>query len=593
MGLIINSKILNYEDFNPIYVVSKDIEGVLPYEINLPKHPKPEDITNFGLQKENQYFKKEQPPQSLNALILKGREQFNRLTETDKKKNPLNKILQNLAAKDREVGKWIEGQWEKRLNGDWQYINGKPMHIPGIAWYYLNYYRMDVGSPDFRVSDIDFWMWWEYGVCKKNNVFGGINFTRRRAGKTYRGGNILLEGTTRKKNVLSGMQSKTLKDVQGVFSKAIVPAWKAQPFWFAPKFANSSNPKGQLEFRNPTISGRSVDFSDEGDELYSFLDYRASTEIAYDGDKLFRYVMDEAGKTTETNIYETWDKVKPTFLKDEFIFGKGLITTTVEEMEGKGGQNFKKLWDQSGRDNLKALGRTESGLVRYFEPAYTNYIFDQYGFAIQDEPLEYQSEYRRKMIEKLVNSGEIDAEELKYKNWLKGGKEILTEIRDSSLNADDRQKVIRKFPFTVREAFRVMSADCPFNTEIIQKRLEYFVFEPEKDLVRGNFVWKDDKEDGTVIWMPSKNGSWLMKGLAELMPQSESNKFNIDGSSKYPVNSDKFVMAADPFRYRNVEGDKKSLGTAHVWAYYDMHVDAGKHVDEWITDNLVQMGLYA
>lgn len=585
MGIIINSKILQYEDFNPIYTVSKDIDGVLPYDIKLPDHPKPEDIKNFGLKRENQFFVKERKHKDLDKLIEQGKIEFTNQNKTEQRDNPLNKILIKLARKNKELAEWIEGQWEKRLHGEWQYIYGKPIFIPGIAWFYLNYYTMDIGNPDFRMSDIDFWLWWEFEVVKKNSVFGGINFTRRRVGKTYRMGNILLEGTTRKKNILSGMQSKTDIDAKAVWDKAIIPAWKSLPFYFSPTFANSSNPKSQLEFRNPTISGRSITIGDEPDELYSFLGYRSSTETAYDGAKLYRYGMDEAGKTDKSDIFETWDKVKPTFLKDDLVFGKGLVTTTVEEMESKGGANFKKLWEKSSRDDIKALGRTESGLVRYFEPAYSNFIFDQYGFAIVDDPLDYQMEYRRKKIEKLVADGDIDSDELKLKNWEKGGREILTDIRDSIKDSFDRQKEIRKFPFTVKEAFRSMSVSCPFTAEIIQKRLDYFLFNEERDLVRGDFVWKDDKPFTEVFWRPQKNGGWLMKGLSELVSQSESNKYSLDADKKHPVNTDKFVGGADPFRYRNVTGEKQSEGTAHFWAYYDPHVDAGKHEDEWITDN--------
>jgi len=587
MGIIINSKILDYQDFNPIHTISEDIDGVLPYNIKLPDHPKPEDIQNFGLKKENQYFVKEEQHPKLPKLYEQAKKDFLKQNKKEQKENPLRNIQIELAKKDREIGAWIEEQWHKRIHGVWQYIYGKPIHIPGIAWYYLNYYTLDIGSPNFRMTDNDFWLWWEYEVCKKNSVFGGVNFTRRRVGKTYRLGNILLEGTTRKKNVLSGMQSKTDLDAQAVWNKAIIPAWKKLPFWFSPTFANSSNPKSILEFRNPTTSGRNIDLDDEPDELYSFLDYRSSTETAYDGAKLYKYGMDEAGKTEKSDVYETWDKVKPTLLKDDYVFGKALITTTVEELEAKGGAQFKKIWEQSGRDKIKALGRTQSGLIRLFEPAYSNFIFDQYGIPIVDEPLEYQREYRRKAIEKMVESKEIDADELKLKNWEKGGKQILTEIRESITDPEDRQNEIRKYPFTVKEAFRSMSKDCPFNTDIIQKRLDYFVWDEERDLVRGDFVWLDDKEDTKVIWRPTNNGGWLMKGLTEIMPQSESNKHTVDGGKKHPVNTDKFVGGADPFRYRKVATNKKSMGTGHIWAYYDPHVDLGKHEEEWITDNFV------
>ena len=71
---------------------------------------------------------------------------------------------------------------------------------------------------------------------------------------------------------------------------------------------------------------------------------------AYDGDELHTYIEDECGKVDEKqgiNTDKRWEIVQFCLTIGSKIVGKALRTTTVEEMEKKGGKHFKKTWDES------------------------------------------------------------------------------------------------------------------------------------------------------------------------------------------------------------------------------------------------------
>lgn len=566
---------MNYLHFNQHITLLDGIEDIQPYFVKLPDPPPIKKFVNYGLPKEQQFFKKEHIPTKVRNLNKLTREEAIRVAE-----------------KDEDISSFIADQWNKRENGIWIIIYGQPMHITGVHWFYMNYFPLDTGLPDFRSTDRDYWYWRKFCVWDNPTSFGGINFTGRRFGKSSQAGCEMLEAISRTRKVLGGIQSKTDDDAKSFFKRFIVRQWRRLPFYFAPIFDGSTNPTSELQFIEPRK--RNSDMSDvisEDDEpLDSGIDFRSSVATAYDGEKLFVFALDEAGKFVNADPYAIWDKVKYCLKNQDRIIGKALVTTTVEEMEKGGGRKFKDLWDDSSRipehKKINELGQTNSGLVPYFIPAQNGYIYDQYGFPIINDPLPHQQKYR---YDQLVKTG-MD-EKIAYKQSNMGAIELLETELKSITDDQKRQDFKRKYPTSIKAAFTSAFKSSHFNTEKIEFALQKFIYGNPYNVVRGNFSWKDSIPDTEVIFSPSENGKFL---ISYLLPQSESNKFEIKNGKKSPLNAMKGIAGCDPFKYSKLSefSNRPSRGAGYVWWYFDESVDGEKNDDTCVTDDFTIQYLF-
>lgn len=548
----------DYEDVNRKVVLLNDVDDIQPYNILLPEAPKPELIGNFGLPKEQQFFQREKIPRKIWEL-----------THEVNKGKLTRKEAFTYAQRDAELSSFIQAQWRKREHGDWQYINGKPYYFTGTYWFFLNYYLLDVGLPSFREQQYNQSLWWKFCVEDNESVYGGINFTRRREGKTYWGGNILLEYTTRTERAISGIQSKSETDAGILLRKAVVYQFKRLPFFFKPEY------EGTKMINEIDLSCEDVETSFE-----SKIDFRSTTPTAYDGQKLGRWLGDEFGKMIKpADPIEIWDKNKLCFWVEGKIIGKALITTTVEEMTKGGGEEFKHLFHHSSlipKDNMiNEFGETETGLIPYFTPAYKNMFHDQYGMSIIDNPKPYQAEWRKKQGDKF---------------WNIGGREYVDKQIESSKDAKSKQDTIRKMPRTIKEAFRYNNTGCLFDIDIINKRLEYFNngYPREYEMTFGYFDWVPGKEFKEATFIPTSEKQ--ARCHVRYMPAPNlRNKFYIKNGKQCPSNIMRFNAGADPFKLKTEQiknKDKMSMGGIHVFALYDPSVDEiGKPREEWRTDN--------
>lgn len=429
-----------------------------------------------------------------------------------------------------ELEQFRQQEWDRRLNGFWFYNNGEPTYITGLHYFYLNYWNLDTGLPKYRDTDRRYFYFLQYCI-EDPECFGMVEITKRRQGKTFRGGVFLYEYISRAKNARAGIQSKTGSDAKEVFRKAIVQPFKKLPEFFVPVYDQSKGltPTSELRFYNTVVKGRKANQIRDDDELESMIDWKSSEPISYDGQKLQRYLGDEVGKTADVNVWERYLVTRYCHLDDEGkIIGKCLLTTTVEDME-QGGENFKKIWDNS--DHTKKTGkRTPSGLYRYFCPSSHTRYYDKYGFA--------------------------DTE--------KAVREILEER--SLLNNDSRalSSIIRKEPLTWEEAFRIDGSKCLYNAMKLNERLDRVNWK-ENLTTSGNFVWENGKKDTRVIWEPSKNGRWSVTQLFDKI--EESNKIIKKGDTYYPANAS-YVMGVDPIDHNTTEDGRRSNGAALVLKKY-------------------------
>lgn len=346
---------------------------------------------------------------------------------------------------------------------------------------------------------------------------------------TYKSGSILLERASRMKYHHGGIQSKTSGDAKQVFQKTVVSFFKKMPDFYRPIYdqAGGVTPTSALRFFQTTIKGRKSNTILTGEELESWIDFGSSDLFFYDGSKLQTYVMDEFGKTKDVSVWDRWNIVRFCLDQDGQWVGKGLCTSTIEELEA-GGKEAKKLWDASDPNKRDANGRTQSGLYQFFLPAFETTYFDDYGMPDTKKAMEYY---------------------LAQREGLKDDPYALSSI-------------IRKNPFTISEAFRVDGDMCLFDAIKLNDQRDYCSW--NRDLTeRGNFEWADGVKDSKVIWVPSKTGRWeILRGFNP--NPGEVNNTIKRGSVFYPANKHRFGSGCDPFDHRKTEDDRRSMGASLV-----------------------------
>jgi hypothetical protein len=377
-----------------------------------------------------------------------------------------------------------------------------------------------------------FFFVWEFCV-EDPRCAGLVDIERRRMGKTYKSGSILLDRASLDKNHHGGIQSKTSTDAKQVFLKTVVTFFKKLPDFFRPVYDKSKGmtPTSELRFFQTSKKGRNAEAILEGEELESWIDYGSSEPFHYDGSKLNGYVMDEFGKTMECNVWDRWNVVRFCLDQDGVWVGKALLTTTIEEMEN-GGENGKRIWDSSDPLERNANGRTKSGLYRFFLPAFDTTFFDQYGMP------------------------EVDRAKEHYLNERAG------------LRNDPRalSSMIRKNPFDIHEAFRIDGDRCLYDAMKLNYQLDSLSYK-QNLTTRGNFVWENGEPFTKVRFEKSFNGRWEVCWLFD--GHEDANKVITRNDRHYPNNNMAFSIGCDPFKYDAVKEARRSDCAALVYKKFN------------------------
>jgi hypothetical protein len=432
---------------------------------------------------------------------------------------------------DPNLEQFRQQEWDRRLNGFWFKSNGSDVYVTGLHYFYLCYWNLDTGLPKYRDTDRKYFYFLQYCI-EDPECFGMVEITKRRQGKTFRGGVFLYEYTSRTNNARAGIQSKTGSDAKEVFRKAVIQPFKKLPDFFVPVYDQSKGltPTSELRFYQTTVKGKKANQIKDEEELESAIDWKTSEAISYDGQKIQRYLGDEVGKTAEVNVWERYLVTRYCHLDDEGkIIGKALLTTTVEDMD-QGGAPFKKIWDNS--DQIKKSGkRTPSGLYRYFCPADETRYYDKFGHAHREKALD----------------------------------EILEERKLLANDTRALSSVIRKEPLSWEEAFRIDGSKCLYDAMKLNERMDRLSWK-ENITTRGNFVWENGERDTRVVWEPNRSGRWEVVKLFE--NEQDSNKIARRGESYYSNNTG-FVMGVDPVDHNQTQDGRRSNGAALVLQKYN------------------------
>ncbi len=434
---------------------------------------------------------------------------------------------------------FIAQEAERIANGIWFFCNGNLEYITGTHYFLLNYWKDKGKQMVFIDAQRDFYLWWE-AIEKNKNLAGGNLITNRRFGKTVNGTCVVYKRTATVGDRVGGMQSKTSKDGKKVFDK-MINSWMRLPEWLKPLDTGETRPATSLDFFPPRTKSSKGEKKVYSEALYSKVDYAPSTEEAYDGDELHTYYEDETGKTKEVNTDDRWKVVKLCLMKAATIIGKALRTTTVEDMEKKGGKNMKKTWDDSKASKINPkTGRTETLLTNLFIPA-------DYGYYSQ-HPV----------------TGEWFVDKFGYSNRELAKMYILDSWE--GLEGKDLASAQQKNPLTEKHIWQQKNFGGAFDQELLEEQQEYLENDAPKNLRRQVTFYRD--VNGVVKYRDDKKGHfWIVWDFDN--PATEANKKSRNASGLYePANTEKFAIGVDPFAATIVSGPG-SMGVAYVFKKID------------------------
>lgn len=458
---------------------------------------------------------------------------------------------------------YIEEEFNRRNNGVWFMNNGIPTYITGRHYMMLQWSKLDIGYPYFL--DFQRKLFIHQKACEFDPRSLGQIYTKcRRSGYTNMSACTLTDEGTQVKEKLLGLQSKTGKDAQeNIFMKKIVPIFRSYPFFFKPIQDGTTNPRMELAFREPakriTKKNKTAQI---GEALNTIINWKNTTNNAYDGEKLHILYLDEAGKWEKpTDIREAWRIQKTCLIVGRRIIGKAIVGSTVNPMS-KGGKEYKDLWADSNPNQRNKNGRTRSGLYRIFIPAFEALegFFDIYGNPVIDDP-----------EQKVIG---IDGELIDI-----GAKTFLKNERDSLRNDhSELNEVIRQFPFTEDEAFRDSIQGSLFNLTKIYEQVSYNDNLFPNPVVTGNFNWEKGIQDTKVVFNPDINGRFKISWLP---PSDMRNKVVMEKGKRLPGNPLIGVGGVDSYDLDATLDGRGSKGALHLYNKFNLSCPSNMFVVEY------------
>jgi hypothetical protein len=449
----------------------------------------------------------------------------------------------------------IEKEFDRREHGHWFMNNGKPTYLTGTHYMYLQWTKIDVGLPDFRESNRIFYIYWE--ACKADNRSFGICYLKnRRSGFSFMSSSETSNQGTIVRDARLGILSKTGSDAKKMFTDKVVPIVRNYPFFFKPIQDGMDNPKTELAFRVPAskITRKNMDEEREDDieGLDTTIDWKNTADNSYDGEKLLLLVHDESGKWEKPeNILNNWRVTKTCLRLGSRIIGKCMMGSTSNALS-KGGENFKKLFNDSDPRQRSANGQTKSGLYALFIPMEWNYegYIDEFGWPVFEDPKKPVVGVDKEMISNGV---------ITYWN---------NEVAALKSDADALNEFYRQFPRTESHAFRDESKQSLFNLTKIYQQIDYNdSMIKDRVITRGYFHWKGGVKDSEVIWTPDQKGRFYVSWIPE---QALRNKIIYRNGRKFPSNDHLGAFGCDPYDISGVVGGGGSNGALHGLTKFHM-----------------------
>ena len=451
---------------------------------------------------------------------------------------------------------YIDEQFKRRDEGHWFNNKGMATYITGTHFMYLQFSKIDVGKPDFREANRLFFIFWE--ACKADSRSYGMCYLKnRRSGFSFMSSAETVNLATITSDARYGILSKSGSDAKKMFTDKVVPISVNYPFFFKPIQDGMDRPKTELAYRIPAsrLTRKSIQAKENKESLEGLdttIDWKNTGDNSYDGEKLRLLVHDESGKWERPdNILNNWRVTKTCLRLGSRIIGKCMMGSTSNALD-KGGDNFKKLYNNSDVSKRNRNGQTASGLYSLFMPMEWNYegFIDEYGMPVFNTPKE----------ETLGPYGDvIDVGVIEHwdneADGLKGDQDALNEF-------------YRQFPRTEEHAFRDETKNSIFNLIKIYEQIDY-----NEDLgntnvlTTGSFQWANGVKDSTVIFTPNPNGRFKVSWVPGIALQ---NRQNVKNGLKSPGNEHMGAFGCDSYDISGTTDGQGSKGALHGLTKFSM-----------------------
>ena len=549
-------------------IISKDgtlgeVRNVMGLNIGLPAKPDHRKILNWDKTAANQRWVRQDLPDGLNERTASLPKYQDYLDEEDRR---------------RDEGLWI-------------YLNGKAVYLAKSYYFFIQWIREEEKYPTLRIIQNELMLFWE--ACVADERCYGLDYVKnRRFGASALGhGGVIIEAGTTVMNKILGMISKKGNDAKKIFNRAI-RAFKKLPFFYMPVWDGTTTPKTELILDEPTKKRKSGEVLSDGDGLGTIISWHNTEINAMDGEKIYRSLIDEAGKwPKDVPFSEYWYIVKTSHRIGSNIVGKSFVVSTVNAMK-KGGAEFKKIWDDSDATQRNKNGQTKSGLYRIFIDAALcmEGFFDAFGFSIVDDP----AEPTLNDLGKYITIGSVTS--------------LNNEAESLQDDPEKYNEFMRQFPRTERHAFLDETSDCDFNLVKLNEQIEHAEFEQMPDEVEcGNFSWIDGIQDGQVKWNPNPNGRFRI--AKNCHPPSEFRNMKemklINGVMAFaPTAAHIGCFGVDPYNRSRTVDNRGSWGAIHLStkdnpselpnkAFILEYIDRPPRIEDFFEDVIMAMVYYS
>jgi len=458
---------------------------------------------------------------------------------------------------------YIDEEFKRRDEGFWFQNASVPTYITGTHYMYLQWSKIDVGAPDFREANRLFFIFWE--ACKADKrCYGMCYLKNRRSGFSFMSSAETVNLATISSDSRYGILSKSGGDAKKMFTDKVVPISINYPFFFKPIQDGMDRPKSELAYRVPAskFTRKKIEVNEKLEEIKGLdttIDWKNTGDNSYDGEKLALLVHDESGKWERPdNILNNWRVTKTCLRLGARVVGKCMMGSTSNALD-KGGDNFKKLYNDSDVTSRNRNGQTKSGLYSLFIPMEWNYegFIDEFGQPVFNNPDHdvYGPDGE------LIDIGIID-------HWnneadgLKGDQDGLNEF-------------YRQFPRTEEHAFRDEAKNSLFNLIKIYEQIDYNEgVGSDSTVTTGSFQWENGIKDSKVIFYPDPSGRFKISWVP---PSNLQNKFITKNGVKYPGNEHMGAFGCDSYDISGTVDGRGSNGSLHGLTKFSMEDSPPNH----------------
>ncbi len=459
---------------------------------------------------------------------------------------------------------YIDEEFKRRDEGFWFQNASIPTYITGTHYMYLQWSKIDVGAPDFREANRLFFIFWE--ACKADKrCYGMCYLKNRRSGFSFMSSAETVNLATISSDSRYGILSKSGGDAKKMFTDKVVPISINYPFFFKPIQDGMDRPKSELAYRVPAskFTRKKIEVNEKLEEIKGLdttIDWKNTGDNSYDGEKLALLVHDESGKWERPdNILNNWRVTKTCLRLGARVVGKCMMGSTSNALD-KGGDNFKKLYNDSDVTSRNRNGQTKSGLYSLFIPMEWNYegFIDEFGQPVFNNP----DHDVHGPDGELIDIGIID-------HWnneadgLKGDQDGLNEF-------------YRQFPRTTEHAFRDEAKNSLFNLIKIYEQIDYNEgVGSDSTVTTGSFQWENGIKDSKVIFYPDPSGRFKISWVP---PSNLQNKFITKNGVKYPGNEHMGAFGCDSYDISGTVDGRGSNGSLHGLTKFSMEDAPPNHM---------------